>query len=67
MKHTIITTPAGEELVLLAKADFDALVEAAEDLTDVAAFDAAVAEGEDLLSAEDSTRALERARARRPE
>ena len=67
MKHTIITTPAGEELVLLSKADFDALVEAAEDLADVAAFDAAVAapESRDLLSAEETAKALERARARR--
>jgi len=67
MKHTIITTPAGEELVLLSKADFDALVEAAEDLADVAAFDAAVVDTEnrELLSAENSAKALQRARARR--
>jgi predicted transcriptional regulator len=45
MKHTLVKTPAGEELVLLARADFEAMREA----IDAAAHDstmAAVARGE---------------------
>lgn len=34
-----ITTPAGEEMVLLSSADFDRLTEAAEQLADIAAYD----------------------------
>ena len=49
------TTPAGEELVILPRADYDALVaglgEDDEDAADVAAFDAAMA---DLASGADS-------------
>jgi len=48
MKAQFITTPAGEELVILPKAEFEALVNAAEealeDAADVAAYDAAVAD-----------------------
>jgi DNA-binding XRE family transcriptional regulator len=34
MKHTLLKTPAGEELVLIARADFEALRAAAEDAGD---------------------------------
>lgn len=37
MNAQVITTPAGERLVLLAEADFNALLAAAEDATDRAA------------------------------
>jgi DNA-binding XRE family transcriptional regulator len=50
-KVTKFTTPGGEEMVVLARAEYDALVEMAEMLEDVAAYDAAkrrVAEGDDL-------------------
>ncbi|RZJ42340.1 MAG: XRE family transcriptional regulator [Brevundimonas sp.] len=44
----IITTPSGDELVVLPRADYDALIAArddeAENAADVAAFDAAMAE-----------------------
>jgi DNA-binding XRE family transcriptional regulator len=44
----VVKSPAGEEFVFLPKKDFDALVaaleEAREDLEDIAAFDAAMAE-----------------------
>ena len=52
MKHTLIVTPAGEELVLISKSDFDRI----EDMLDVAAYDAAKAknaEGGEALSAEE--------------
>ena len=45
------TTPGGEEMVVLARAEYDALVEMAEMLEDVAAYDEAkrrVAEGDDI-------------------
>jgi len=46
--HQTINSPSGEELVVLPRADYDRLVamaaEAEEDLADVAAYDAAVAE-----------------------
>ncbi len=48
MKAQTITTPGGEELVVLSRADYDALVAAAnahdEDADDVAAYDARKAE-----------------------
>ncbi|KQT61839.1 MULTISPECIES: helix-turn-helix domain-containing protein [unclassified Aureimonas] len=37
MNRQIITTPAGERLVILAEADFEALLDAAEDAADAAA------------------------------
>ncbi len=37
MKHTMIVTPSGEEMVLLSKADFERI----EDMLDVAAYDRA--------------------------
>jgi hypothetical protein len=44
----IITAPNGEEMVVLSKSEYDALVdaanEAAEDAADIAAFDAAMAD-----------------------
>ena len=59
MKHTLIVTPAGEEMVLISKADFDQL----EDLLDVAAYDAAKAEfaasGGETLTLEEVKAALD--------
>ena len=59
MKHTIVVTPSGEELVLLARTDFDAMRER----IDAAAHEAtmaAVARGEqDLLTAEETVAALD--------
>lgn len=42
-KHSTFTTPGGEEMVVLSRADFDRLVAASEDLADVAAYDEAKA------------------------
>lgn len=59
-----ITTAAGEELVVIPRADYDALVAAAdtagfdEDAADVAAFDAAMAAGTDPLPQPVSDRIL---------
>ena len=50
-KATKFTTPSGEEMVVLARAEYDALVEMAEMLEDVAAYDESkrrIAEGDDL-------------------
>lgn len=62
MKVQIITTPSGEELVILPRSDFDALMaqvaETEEDAADVAAFDAAMAALEDVGPAEDSADTL---------
>ena len=48
VEYQIITTPAGEELVVISKAEFDALLErladAAEDAADVAIYDARMSE-----------------------
>ena len=44
MNVTRITTPAGEELVLLSRADFDALQVAVEDARDAMAYDKTMAE-----------------------
>jgi ribosome-binding protein aMBF1 (putative translation factor) len=48
LSHQTITTPSGEELVVLSRADYDRLLamtaEAEEDLADVRAYDAAVAD-----------------------
>lgn len=41
MDHARLRTPGGEDLVVLPKADYERLVEAAEMLADVAAYDAA--------------------------
>ncbi|WP_370340496.1 helix-turn-helix domain-containing protein [Shinella oryzae] len=51
-KVTKFTTPGGEEMVVLARAEYEALVEMAEMLEDVAAYDEAkrrIAEGEDIM------------------
>lgn len=59
-----ITTDGGEELVVLTRADYDALVAAAEaagedeDAADVAAFDAAMAAGVEALPQAVSDRIL---------
>ena len=50
-KVTQFTTPSGDEMVVLARAEYDALVEMAEMLEDVAAYDEAkrrIAEAGDL-------------------
>lgn len=56
MAHQTITTPNGEELVVLTRADYDALVsraaEADEDAADVAIYDARKAEGSPQLPSE---------------
>lgn len=53
---TPITTPAGEEMVLLSRADFERLTEAAEQLADIAVYDEAkrrlAAGEEEMLPAE---------------
>ncbi|HLW91606.1 MAG TPA: helix-turn-helix transcriptional regulator [Roseiarcus sp.] len=62
MKHTFLKTPAGEELVLIARADFEALRAAAEDAGDAALHaktKASLARGEQTaLSAEEVKAAL---------
>jgi hypothetical protein len=52
----------GEELVVLTKAEYEALVDAAEELADIAALDAAKAdiEGSKPLTAEERARLLKR-------
>lgn len=61
-KPQIITASSGEELVVVTKAEYEALVDAAEELADIAAFDAAKAdvEGSRALTAEESAAVLER-------
>jgi DNA-binding XRE family transcriptional regulator len=55
MKHTLLVTPSGEELVLLAKADFDRI----EDMLDAAAYDAAkAADTGESFDADDAAKAL---------
>lgn len=47
-----LTTPAGEELVVLPRADYETLLEKAEMLEDIAAYDEAkrrIADGEDFM------------------
>lgn len=58
----IITASNGEELVVLTRAEYEVLVEAAEELADIAAFDAAKAdtEGSKPLTADESARLLGR-------
>ncbi|MBN9307178.1 MAG: hypothetical protein BGO82_07580 [Devosia sp. 67-54] len=50
MKPQFVTTPSGEEMVLLSRADYDTLIdiaaEAEEDAADVAMFDARMADPE---------------------
>lgn len=51
-RATRVTTPGGEDLVLLPQADYERLVEAAEQLADIAAYDEAkhrLLAGEDEL------------------
>lgn len=61
-KPQIITTSNGEELVVLTKADYEALVDAAEELADIAALDSAKAdvEGSKRLTVEETARLLGR-------
>jgi PHD/YefM family antitoxin component YafN of YafNO toxin-antitoxin module len=58
----IITASNGEELVVVTKAEYEALIDAAEELADIAAFDAAKAdvEGSKPLTAEESAKVLGR-------
>jgi antitoxin component HigA of HigAB toxin-antitoxin module len=64
MSVQIIKTPNGEEMVLLSRAEYDglleALAEAEEDLADIAAYDAAMADplGSEPLPAEVSRHIL---------
>ncbi|MGU9978742.1 helix-turn-helix domain-containing protein [Phreatobacter sp. HK31-P] len=56
-----ITTPGGENLVLLPQDEYERLVEAAEDLADIAAYDEAkrrLASGEDEMVPADIARRL---------
>jgi len=64
MSAHVFVTPKGDEMVILPKAEYEALLEAAEDAADVAAYDAAKAdlEGSKPLSAERSAAALDRHR-----
>ena len=61
-KPQIITASNGEELVVVTKAEYEALVDAAEELEDIAAYDAAKADinGSKPLTAEESARVLGR-------
>jgi mRNA interferase RelE/StbE len=61
-KAQIITASNGEELVVVTKAEYEVLVAAAEELEDIAAFDAAKADvsGSKPLTAEESARLLGR-------
>lgn len=43
MAHAVLKTPGGEDLVVVARAEYDRLVEAAEMLDDVSAYDSAKA------------------------
>ena len=55
MKHTIVVTPSGEELVLIAKADFEQI----EERLDIAAYDMAKsADSGETLDAGDVAKAL---------
>ena len=58
----IITASNGEELVVLTRAEYELLVDAAEELADIAALDAAKAdlEGSTPLTAAESARLLKR-------
>jgi hypothetical protein len=60
VKVQVITSPSGEKMVVLSKADFDALLERLEELSDVAIYDERKAELKDteFLSAEASMAAL---------
>jgi PHD/YefM family antitoxin component YafN of YafNO toxin-antitoxin module len=55
-KPQIITASNGEELVVVTRAEYEALVDAAEELADIAAYDAAKAdtEGSKSLTAVES-------------
>jgi PHD/YefM family antitoxin component YafN of YafNO toxin-antitoxin module len=56
----IITASNGEELIVLTRPEYEALLEAAEELADIAALDAALSdvEGSKPLTAEESTELL---------
>jgi PHD/YefM family antitoxin component YafN of YafNO toxin-antitoxin module len=58
----IITASNGEELVVLTRPEYEALLEAAEELADIAALDAALSdvEGSKPLTAEESAELLRR-------
>lgn len=43
MTHAVLKTPGGEDLVVVAKAEYDRLLQAAEMLEDVSAYDSAKA------------------------
>jgi len=58
----IITASNGEELVVLTRPEYEALLEAAEELADIAALDTALSdvEGSKPLTAEESAELLRR-------
>jgi DNA-binding XRE family transcriptional regulator len=58
MKHTDVTTPAGEELVLLAKADFEAMQAALESAVYARTADALARGEQEMLSAQEVADAL---------
>ena len=66
MSAHVFVTPKGDEMVILPKAEYEALLEAAEDAADVAIYDAAKGDavGAKPLSAERSAAVLERYRAK---
>ena len=61
-KPQIITASNGEELVVLTRPEYEALLEAAEELADIAALDAAMSDvdGSKLLTAEETAERLRR-------
>lgn len=61
-KPQIITASNGEELVVLTRPEYEALLEAAEELADIAALDAAMSDIDNskLLTAEETAERLRR-------
>jgi DNA-binding XRE family transcriptional regulator len=67
MNKTLLTTPNGERFVIVPEAEFERLLEAAEDIADVAAYDRAkarVENGEEMVPAEIVNRLLDEPRNR---
>jgi DNA-binding XRE family transcriptional regulator len=59
MKHTILITPSGEELVLLARADFDAMRERIDAAAHTATMTAISRGEQDMLTTEETVAALD--------
>jgi DNA-binding XRE family transcriptional regulator len=67
MNKTLLTTPNGERFVIVPEAEFERLLEAAEDIADVTAYDRAkarVENGEEMVPAEFANRLLDEPRNR---